>query len=112
MVRADQERLTRRGLEFAIVPEDESGAAPDDSAGLQHVQVCVEGDLPERNYYPYVGQKIELPLEKRAAVAQLLRGRLVAGRSATRGGRDVCVAQGHAVSARDALGLRGETRLV
>jgi hypothetical protein len=94
------------------VSEAVGGFAGDD-AGLQEVgQVAVEGDLSQADDDADAGESFDFAGEVSAAVANLLRGGLVAGRGAADDGGDPGVAKLEAVVAVDGTGLAGEAKLV
>ena len=95
MVRADQYGKSGTGGEFTVVAEDETGAALNQPPRLQHVKVGVERNLAERDHDAQVRQQVQLALEERTTVPQLLRSRLVTRRSAPRrrGNEHVCQSQ-------------------
>src|ERR1035438_9087027 len=82
MVGGNQQGLTGRGTVRDAVTENEWGAARDDAAGLQDVEVDVEGNLAERDDHPQVGQQFQFTLQPGPAVSQFLRCGLIAGRGA------------------------------
>jgi hypothetical protein len=88
VVGADENRQARSGGEFAVVTEDEIGAASDQAAGLQDVEIRVEGDFAESDHDPKVWEQVELALEEGTAIAEFVRGGLVSRGSAAGGGGD------------------------
>lgn len=89
VVTCQQHWLTRRDLVFAIVPEDERGAAGDDAARFHDSQVSIEGDLTQGDDHLDVAQRVQFALQERPAVAEFFRQWLIAGRRAAGRGGDV-----------------------
>lgn len=97
---------------LCAVGEAIGGAGPNDIGVKEMGEEAVEGDLAEADDDADSWECGELMHEVLAAVADLLRERLVAGRSAADDGGDPGVAELEAVVAVDGLGLVGEAELV
>lgn len=84
-----------------------------DDAGLQEKShVSIEGDLSEAYDDAYTWEGLDLLGEVGAAVANLLRERLVARRGAADDGSDPRVTELEAVVAGDSAGLAGKSEFV
>src|SRR5262252_3186542 len=91
---------------FEVMAEHKWRPAGNHAAGTQDLQVDIKSDLAEGDHHFDVRQKVEFALEKRTAVPQLFRRRLVVRRGAMRGGRDVDVFERQPVVAGYARRLR------
>ncbi len=111
MVAGEQAKTVGQGV-FGSVGKGVFGFSRDD-AGLQEIgEVAVEGDLSEADDDADSCECFDLGGEICGAVADLLRGGLVAGRGAADDGGDPGVAQLEAIVSGDAFGLVGEAELV
>jgi len=97
---------------FGSVGEVEGGSGADDLCVKEVGQKAVPGDLSKADDDANAGKGGELMSEVLAAVTDLLRERLVAGRSAADDGGDPGVAKFEAVVARCAGGLVGEAEFM
>lgn len=97
---------------FSAVGEGEGGATLDDSLPEEMGEVAVPGDLAEADDDADFGECSDFIGEMRGAVADLLRGGLVAGRGAADDGADPELAELEAVVAADGDGFGGEAELV
>lgn len=97
---------------FEIVTEGKRGAAGDDAAGLEDVEVDIEGDFAEGDDDFEAGEQVEFALEVGTAVAEFLGGGFIAGRGAVGGGGDVEVVELESVLEGDGDGLGGEAGFV
>ncbi len=97
---------------FGSVGEAEGGPGADDLCVKEVSQEAVPGDLSEADDDPNASQGGELVGEVLAAVTNLLREGLVAGRSAADDGGDPGVAKFEPIVARGAGGLVGEAEFV
>ena len=97
---------------FGAVGEGEGGTTLDDSLLEEMGEVAVPGDLAEANDDADFGECSDLGSEVGGAVANLLRGGLVAGRSAADDGADPELAELEAVVAADGDGFAGEAEFV
>src|ERR1700761_2127199 len=86
-------------LVLGAVGEGVGRAAGDDPGEYKLGEVAVPGDLAQADDDTDFGQRGELLREMRAAVADLLRGGLVAGRGAADDGGNPSLAQSQAVVA-------------
>src|SRR5215469_6848252 len=86
-------------LVLGAMPELVQRSHLDQAPPLQIVQIRVEPNLPQRHDYLQPLQSIDLAIQIWRAVRQLLRKRLVVGRSTARRSGDVKVAQCKTVSA-------------
>jgi hypothetical protein len=112
VVARQQDWLAGRDAVFALVAKREGRAAGDNSSRFHDSEISIERNLAQGDHHLHAMQGIDLALQKRPAVAQLLGQRLVAGRRAACGGGDVRRMQRQAISARDAGWLRGEAGAV
>ena len=97
--------------EFGGMGEAEGQAGGDDLRVQEMGEIGVEGDPAEADDDANAGQSGDLTGEVVAAVADLLRERLVAGRSAAEDGADPGMAEFEAVVAPGGVWLVGEAEL-
>src|ERR1017187_2038703 len=79
VVGRDQDGLAGRDGELAVVSEYVRGAAADEAARLEDVEIIVEGDLAQGHDHSERGKQIELAFEVGAAIADLFGQRFVGG---------------------------------
>ena len=91
MIAAD-ERLSVRQPVRESVPERRSRPRHM-PASLQQLQVGVEPNLPESDHHSNARKRVELRFEVRQAVADFFGRRVVVGRGAANGRRDISIAQ-------------------
>jgi hypothetical protein len=94
------------------VGEGVGGAALDHGFVQQVGEVAIPGDLAEADDDADLGERCDLRGEVRRAVANLLRGGLVAGRGAADYGADPYLPQLETVVAADGGGFAGQTEFV
>src|SRR5262249_4270751 len=111
MIDAEQAWCAAGKPGFGAVRKEKSPARADRPTLFLDVQKGVPGDPAERENRARA-EDLDFALEIRAAVQHLLRQRLVVGRGATAGRRDVGCAQFQAVLAIDGGRLVGEAGLV
>ena len=97
---------------FGGVAEGVGGAALDDARGEEVGEVAVPGDLAEADDDFYAREGVDFRGEVAGAVADLLRGGLVARRGAADDRGDAGVAEAEAVVAVGGIGLSGEAGFI
>lgn len=111
MVAAEQMDPIRKQV-VGSVGKAKGGFSLDQTLGEEVGKVTVKSDFAETDDDAEMFELVHFGGEVRGTVADLLRGRLIAGRSAADNGGDPGVAQLQAVIARGALRLIGKAGLV
>ncbi len=109
VIRADQQRLPGSGLMHGIMCKDESGSPGNLALLAQDAKIYIEREPAQRHHHLHSLQQLQIALEVRPAIANLIQRQFVIGRRAARHGADVGIAQFQAVVAGGAGGLRSKS---